>query len=533
MDRVQSILFENFRLDRRGGFLFRLDEQGVSTPVALGSRAFDLLSLLIERKGELVSKDTIMEAVWSGRVVEEANLNVQIARLRQILDADREQGSCIKTVPGRGYCFVGSVRQPELETRASVSTTPHDGALVRPRLSIVVLPFANLSEKRDQQYFADGITDDLTTDLSRIEGMFVISRNTAFMYRNKPVDTKQIGRKLGVRYVLEGSIRRLANRVRVNAQLIDAETDSHLWADRFECDMGNLFTLQNEITTRIAVALNLELIAAEVARSTEHPDVLDWIFRGRAVAWQKPLSAERCAEAIGYFEHALELDPESVCAQSWLATMLANRALDFPTHASGSDIEWAQKLAINAVAASPRSAHAHFAKGQVLRAQNRCEEAIPEYETVLELNRNWVGAIFALSWCKFHTGSVDEMIPALEQVFRLSPRDPYLGFWYGRMGVVHLLKSRTEEAIVWFEKARSTIPERPFTRICLAAAYALKGDTDRAAAELAEGQRLSQDGRYSTLARLKAVGYFGAPKVRALFEATFFVGLSKAGMPEI
>jgi predicted Zn-dependent protease len=124
------------------------------------------------------------------------------------------------------------------------------------------------------------------------------------------------------------------------------------------------------------------------------------------------------------------------------------------------------------------------------------------------------------------------MIPALEQVFRLSPHDPYLGIWYARMGVAYLLKSRTEEAIVWFEKARSTIPERPFTLICLAAAYALQGDTERAAGELAEGQRLSQDGRYSSIARLKAVGYFGVPKVRALFEATFFVGLSKAGMAE-
>jgi len=153
---------------------------------------------------------------------------------------------------------------------------------VAPRLSIVVLPFANLSNDPEQGYFADGITEDLTTDLSRLPNMFVISRNTAFTYRNKPVDTKRIGRELGVHYVLEGSVRRSSSQVRVNAQLIDTETDAHLWADRFDGDTSDLFALQNEITSRIAVALNLELVAAEAARPTGHPDALDYILRGRA-----------------------------------------------------------------------------------------------------------------------------------------------------------------------------------------------------------------------------------------------------------
>ena len=164
--------------------------------------------------------------------------------------------------------------------------------LVAPRLSIVVLPFANLSNDPEQQYFADGITEDLTTDLSRLTSVFVISRNSAFTYRNKPVDAKQIGRELGVRYVLEGSVRRSGNQVRVNTQLIDAETDAHLWAERFDRDMGDLFALQNEITSRIAVALSLELVTAEAARSTERPDALDYVLRGRAAYW-KPSTREK------------------------------------------------------------------------------------------------------------------------------------------------------------------------------------------------------------------------------------------------
>jgi TolB-like protein len=177
-----------------------------------------------------------------------------------------------------------------------------------PRLSIVVLPFTNLSDDREQQYFADGITEDLTTDLSRIADMFVISRNTAFTYRNKPIDAKQIGRELGVRYALEGSLRRSGDQVRVNAQLIDAATDAHLWAERFERDIGDLFALQNEITGRLANALGVELIAAEAARPTEHPDALDYILRGRAAGF-KPVSRDSCAERIRLFEHALALDP--------------------------------------------------------------------------------------------------------------------------------------------------------------------------------------------------------------------------------
>jgi TolB-like protein len=221
---ADRILLEGFRLDRRGGCLFRVDQRGVMAPVALGLRAINLLSLLVERRGELVSKDAIMEAVWPGRVVEEANLNVQIAKLRHILDRDRNYGSCIQTIPGRGYCFVGAVRRPDAEASAARPAAATNGPLPRRHLSIVVLPFTNLSDNHEQQYIADGITEDLTTDLSRILGMSVISRNSAFAYRNKPVDAKQIGRELGVRYVLEGSVRRSGKNVRANAQLIDADT---------------------------------------------------------------------------------------------------------------------------------------------------------------------------------------------------------------------------------------------------------------------------------------------------------------------
>jgi TolB-like protein/DNA-binding winged helix-turn-helix (wHTH) protein len=340
---ANTLLFEGFRLDRRSGGLSRLDDAGIATPVALGSRARELLCLLVERPGELVSKDAIMGSVWRETPVEEANLTVQIATLRRILDRDRERGSCIQTVPGHGYRFVAPVNQvdaggqpnpglpcvhsseapigdplhPELfsgsEPRGPSRGWRHiiAGLIIglgllagvvaawswhsswrgneasAPRLSIVVLPFADLSDDGKQQYFADGITDDLTTDLSRMPGMFVIPRNTAFTYRNRASDPKQIGRELGVRYLVDGSIRRSGGQVRINAQLIDTETNERLWGERFDRDIGDVLALQNEISTRLSLTLRVELVGAEAARPTERPDVLDYILRGRALTFGK------------------------------------------------------------------------------------------------------------------------------------------------------------------------------------------------------------------------------------------------------
>jgi adenylate cyclase len=422
----------------------------------------------------------------------------------------------------------------DLPTSSLPPATQIPQSPVAPRLSIVVLPFTNLSDDREQQYFADGITEDLTTDLSRIADMFVISRNTAFTFRNRAVDTKQVGRELGVRYVLEGSVRRSANQVRVNAQLIDAETAAHLWAERFDCDIGDLFALQDEVTSRIAVALNLELINAEAARPGDNTDALDWILRGRA-ATHRPPSRDNYAEAISLFERALALDPRSVEAQSRLATALVGRVLDQMTGSAAADLARAEELIDQALMASPSSQLAHFAKGELLQARGRHEEAIPEYETVVALNRNWVAAIFGLGQCKHLTGSIEEAIPLVEQAIRLSPRDPSIALWYSWSGSVRLLQSRIDEAIPWFEKARSANPRFAFVHGRLAAAYALKGETERAAAELAEARRLSGDGRFASIASLKAARYsryWGVPKIRALFETTFFAGLRKAGMPE-
>jgi tetratricopeptide (TPR) repeat protein len=301
--------------------------------------------------------------------------------------------------------------------------------------------------------------------------------------------------------------------------------------------MSDLFALQDEITSRIAIALNLKLIGAEAARPIDNPDALDCIFRGRAAMF-KPLSRENYAEAISFFDHALGLDPRSVEAQSRLAMALVSRVLGEMADSATSDINRAEELIGQALAASPNNEAAHLAKALLLRQQGRPNEAALEFETVLAFNRNTVSALFQLGECKALTGSLDEAIALAEQAIRLSPHDPRLANFYWFIGAMHLMQSHIGETVLWLEKARAANPKLAGPRAFLASAYALKAETEHAFAELAEARGLSRDDQYSSIARLQAAGisgspgYWGVPKVRALFEATYFAGLRKAGMPE-
>jgi len=434
--------------------------------------------------------------------------------------------AAILIATGGGGWWLWSGRHAGPEVLAVPSPTQPFSA---PRLSIVVLPFANLSNDPAQEYFADGITDDLTTDLSRIPDSLVIARNTAFTYKGKPVDAKQIGRQLGVRYVLEGSVQRSGNQVRINAQLIDTETGAHLWAERFDRDIGDLFALQNEITARIARALQQQFAIAEASRPIARPDAVDWTLRGRAVL-TRPISKENYEKAISLFETALALDPKAPDAAAWQAIVLAVRVFDELSDSPQDDLQRAEKLAAQALAEAPSSAIAHMAMGQVYRAESRCREAMPEFEAAIAIDRSRAPAYAHIGWCKFLTGSVDEVVPNFERAIRLSPNEPGIALWHGRLGIVELLQSHTDEALSWLEKANSENPRLPVVHAYLAAAYALKGQTERARAALAEAQRLSPV--YANLASVQKSNWYDEPKIRALAEATYFSGLRKAGLPE-
>ena len=451
-----------------------------------------------------------------------------VGRRRRALRAGMLAPALLLLIAAAGaawWLWPGQRSEPRPAPAISSVTQPNTA----PRLSIVVLPFTNRSNDPQQEYFADGITEDLTTDVARIQGSMVIARNTAFTYKGKAVDAKQIGRELGVRYVLEGSVQRAGNQVRINAQLVDTETGAQIWGDRFDRDAADLFALQNEITARIARALQSQLAIAEARRPTDHPDALDYILRGRAVL-TRPISKENSDEAVTLFETALAFDPKSADAATWLAATLAFRVTDEMSDFPDEDLHRAEKLVAQALAASPNSALAHYVKGQVLFAQSRCGEAIPEYERAISLDRSRAPAYARLGWCKFLTGSADQAIPYFEEAIHLSPHEPAIAPWYGRMGVIYLLQSHTDEAIGWLEKANSENARLAFVHAYLAAGYALKGETERARSELAEAQGLSK--LYSSLARVQQYTWYDNPQIRALAEATYFPGLRRAGIPE-
>jgi TolB-like protein len=509
-------LFEDYVLDS-GPREFRRG----SRPLSVQPQVFDLLEFLLRHRDRVVSRDDLLSSVWGGRIVSESTIASRINAVRRTIGDNGEQQRLIRTIIGKGIRFVGDVREHQAnpETR------------IPPRLSVVVLPFANLSNNPELEYFADGISDDLTTDLSRIADMFVIARNTAFTYKGKHIDAKQVGRELDVRYLLEGSVRRLAQRVRVNARLVDAETGAHLWADRLDRDIGDLFCIQNDITGQIARALQFELDVADARRPTAHPDALDYILRGRA-AWWKSTFRSANAEALDLFERALALDHSAVEAQIWMALMLINRMLNFRSDAPDADIQRADELIAGALVVSPNSAWAHYVKGQVLRAQSRFEDAAVEYETAIAFDRNLANAYARLGSCKLNSGCVDEVIPPVEYAIRLSPRDRNLPDFYWLIGAAHLLRARIDEAVGWLEKSRSADTGTDRIHAALAAGYALKGETERAWVALDEARRRSD--RYSSIACLKATPRHGleAPKLRALAESTYFAGLRLAGVPE-
>ncbi|HWB51114.1 MAG TPA: adenylate/guanylate cyclase domain-containing protein [Stellaceae bacterium] len=402
-----------------------------------------------------------------------------------------------------------------------------------PRLSIIVLPFENLSHDPDQDYFADAITEDLTTDLSRIAGSFVIARNTAFTYKGIPVDVKQLGRDLGVHYVLEGSVRRVGDRVQVNVQLIGADSGAHVWADRFETNMRNLRDAQSEITGRLARTLNLELVQA-VGRRIERegsadPDAQDLIMRGWALYQRTPAASSR-AGAMAAFAQALRIDPKSYDAKLGIASVLVVGL------ASGSDTPEADEARAEAllnellVRDSNRS-QLHAMIALLRRVQNRLPESRIEWQRAIELDPNNAAAIGQLGVTLIYLGDPAAAIPLEEKRIRLNPNDANIALAYWSLGLAYLLQNDLPPAIDWLTKARAANPRIYYIDLDLAAALALKGDLDGAREALAASLKLKPEIN-SMKRQLARWAYTNNPAYRALAEKTIDAGLRKAGMPE-
>src|SRR6476660_6079342 len=339
-----------------------------------------------------------------------------------------------------------------------------------PRLSIVVLPFTNLGGDPEQEYFVDGVTESLTTDLSRISGAFVIARNTAFTFKGKAIDVKKLGRELNVRYVLEGSVQRGGNRVRVNVQLVDAETGNHLWAERFDKPIADLFDMQDEIVSRLANALNAELIAAEARRAERapHPDATDLCFQG--AAWlNMGRTPEQMAQARGFYERALALEPGNVDAL--VGTALVNFAIG--TNLLPDDrierLTAAEGAVTKALSLAPNHPIAHFVLGLVQIFTKRAAQGIAESERALALDRNLAPAHANIAIGKFFLGRGEETEAHMEQALRLSPRDTLVYIWSLFVGLAKLWQGADAEAIVWLRRSLEANRNPPSAHFNLAA----------------------------------------------------------------
>jgi adenylate cyclase len=402
-----------------------------------------------------------------------------------------------------------------------------------PRLSIVVLPFENLSGDKEQDYFAAGVTDDLTTDLSHLPDSFVIARGTAFTYKGKPVDAKQIGRELGVRYVLEGSVRHLEDKITLNAQLISTETGAHVWADRFEGDRGKLGQLQVEAVSRLANSLGVELVKAEALRAASerpnNPDAVDLAMRGSA-AYLASFDQSTVNEALGYFERALQLDPDHTGAKIGLAQALIDRFMWLGGGDEAVDIPRAEALVASALSAEPNNASAHFTKANLFTAKKQFNDQFAEIDAAIENNQNFAQAYASRGDMLTWAGRAAESIAEDETALRLSPRDPGRNMW--QFGICHAYThlAQWEKAIEWCQKSIATNAGTWFPYVDLAAANAWLGHDAEAKAAIAGLLKVYPGVTVQSFADIAARLTYNptfAQQIQRILE-----GLRKAGLPE-
>lgn len=394
------------------------------------------------------------------------------------------------------------VRVYSLEVGRAATPLKQSPAPTPPRLSIVVLPFANLSGDPEQEYFVDGVTESLTTDLSRMSGSLVIGRNTAFTYKGKHVDLKQVGHELNVRYVLEGSVQRSGNRMRVNVQLIEAEIDNHLWAERFDKHVVDLFDLQDEIVARLSNQLGAHLMAAEARRAEQapDPDSMDLYFQGRASS-NKGATPENMARARGYFERALARDPGNIEALVGTASVDLAAVSNLLSDDRASRAAMAETALTKALSLAPNHARAQFVLGGVYIFTNRTAEGIARCEHALSLDRNLAAAHNMIGAGKLHTGRAEEAESHVLEALRLSPRDTAAPGWMAVAGAAKLYLSRGEEAVAWFRRAIETNQNYPAAHFFLAAALAQLGRMSEARTATEAGLALDPS---FTIRRLRA-----------------------------
>jgi TolB-like protein len=520
--------FASFVLDLEACMLAR--ESGEPIPLTRGE--FALLRMFVGRPGRVISRDALLDAFADRRFEPfDRSVDVLIGKLRRKIEADPKSPRLIVTVPGEGYRFDGLRFAPPEIGKPDADSVSKRESESPPRLSIVVLPFANIGGDPEQEHFVDGVTESLTTDLSRIRNTVVIGRNTAFTYKGKIVDSKQMGRELNVRYILEGSVQRGGARMRVNVQLIDAETNNHLWAERFDKPLADIFDMQDEIVARLAGALNTELVAAEARRAERSPTPDSMDFHFQAMAWlNKGPTPSNVAQARSFFNRALSADPGNVEALVGSGFVnLIEAALSFVADPVAAFAAAEAKLTI-ALASVPDHALGHTWLGFVDILTKRAPQGIAECEHGLALDRNLASAHALIGQGKIFIGRAEETEAHVVEAQRLSPGDTWAYAWLNMVGLAKLHLGSYEQAVAWFRRSKEANRNYGSAYFNLAASLAQLGRLDEANSAVKAGLALNPA---YTVFRVRAAWTARSDDPTYLAQLDpIFEGMRKAGIPE-